>query len=51
MVEELYAYFLKLAPILFSQSQSFTSHVSLRAIFLSKKWIKKRKKFFWRLSG
>ena len=36
MVKELYAYFLKLAPTLFSQSQSFSSHVSLRVIDLLK---------------
>ena len=34
MVDRLYAYFLELAPSHFTLSQSSTSHVSLRVIFL-----------------
>ena len=38
MVDTLYTYFLKLAPTLFFQSQSSSSHVLLRAIFSTKTW-------------
>ena len=36
MVNELYAYFLELAPTLFFQSPSLSSHVSLRVNVFTK---------------
>ena len=46
MVNELYAYFLELAPTLFFQSPSLSSHVSLRVIFLQKMYKTKVKTIF-----
>ena len=46
MVNELYAYFLELAPTLFFQSPSLSSHVSLRVTLLLKMWKIVTKTFF-----
>ena len=46
MVNELYAYFREVAPTLFFQSQSSSSHVSLRVILLLKMWKIVTKTFF-----
>ena len=48
MVDELYAYFLELAPTHFFQSPSLSSHVSLRVTLLLKMWKIVTKTFFWR---
>ena len=49
IVDELYAYFLKLAPSLFFQSVSSTSHVSLRITYVEKNEEIHRKNSSWRL--
>ena len=46
MVDELYAYFLELAPTHFFQSPSLSSHVSLRVTLLLKMWKIVTKTFF-----